>query len=225
MSEFWEFVKSIKPLLQSPYLLATDESGYPLNLALNYGYAPIGNRVEDYKPGWGTNYSLLLLIQNTYQGGVIHWRLVGGAVDAVVFHNFLKELVLPTNDKYYLLMDNAAFHKRPGKEKVKCKCEKKKKNSKEAPKIIAPPAPEYLASRNIETRFITPYFPQLNPAEELFNVIKGYVREREPRTEEDLRKFIADKINVLQKESLSKYFKDCLDYEFLLEGLETKSGN
>jgi transposase len=144
-------------------------------------------------------------------------------VDAVVFHNFLKELVLPTNDKYYLLMDNASFHKRPGKEKKKCKHEKR--NSKKARKIISPPAPEYLASRNIETRFITPYFPQLNPAEELFNVIKGYVREREPRTKEDLEKAIADKINVLQQEGLTKYFKDCLDYEFLLEGLETKSGN
>jgi|ERR1043166_4992623 hypothetical protein len=51
MPQFWKFIKKIKLLLKIPYLLATDESGFPLNLALPYGYAPIGERVEADKPG------------------------------------------------------------------------------------------------------------------------------------------------------------------------------
>ncbi|MEG7979122.1 MAG: transposase [Mollicutes bacterium UO1] len=41
----------MRPLLSTPYLLAFDESGFPLNLVLNYGYAPTGERVEADKPG------------------------------------------------------------------------------------------------------------------------------------------------------------------------------
>jgi hypothetical protein len=60
-----------KILLQSPYLLATDESGFPLNLAPRRGYAPKGQKVINHRPAWGTNYSLLLLIQNISRGGII----------------------------------------------------------------------------------------------------------------------------------------------------------
>jgi len=61
-----------KTLFQSPYLLATDESGFPLNLAPRRGYAPEGHKVISHRPAWGTNYSLLLLIQNTSRKGIIN---------------------------------------------------------------------------------------------------------------------------------------------------------
>jgi DNA-binding transcriptional regulator YiaG len=224
MPEFWKFIKRMQPLLKTSCLLAFDESGFPLNMAPTWGYAPIGERVEADKPGWGENCSLLLLIQNIGSKGVIHWKVVEGAVDALVFHNFLREIILPTNDEYHLLMDNVSFHKRVGKYR-----EYKEKDPSflnfpiEYQKTGLPPAPEYLASRNIKVKFITPYFPQLNPAEELFNVIKAYVREQEPRTYEKLKEVIAKKINMLQQQDLTKYFKDCLDYDFILESLE--SGN
>jgi len=48
-------------------------------------------------------------------------------------------------------------------------------------------------------------------------VIKGYVRSKEPKTEEELRKVINDKIGILQSEDLRKYFRDCLDFDFILK--------
>jgi hypothetical protein len=42
----------MKPLLESPYLLAFDESGFQLNMAPTWGYGPIGDRIDNaYKPG------------------------------------------------------------------------------------------------------------------------------------------------------------------------------
>jgi hypothetical protein len=48
-------------------------------------------------------------------------------------------------------------------------------------------------------------------------VIKHYVKSKEPKTEEELRKVIDYKIKLLQGEDLRKYFKDCLDFDFILK--------
>jgi len=151
--------------------------------------------------------------------------VVGGTVDALEFHNFLREVILPTNNKYHLLMDNVSFHKHVGKYKEYKEKDLSFRNFPiEYQKTGLPTAPKYLANRNIKAEFITPYFPQLNPVEELFNVIKAYVREQEPRTYEELKEVIAKKINILQGEDMSVYFKDCLDYDDILKNLEIKSG-
>ena len=77
-----------------------------------------------------------------------------------------------------------------------------------------------LKNKNIEPRFIVAANPWLNPIEEVFHVIKKYVESQEPRTYEELKKVISEKINELQEKGLTKYFKDCLDFDFIL-----KSGN
>ena len=67
--------------------------------------------------------------------------------------------------------------------------------------------------KNVELISLVSYFPQLNPTEELFNVIKGYVRKCRPRTKEDLRNSIARIVAKLNEEDLTKYFKDCLKFK------------
>ena len=57
--------------------------------------------------------------------------------------------------------------------------------------------------------------PYLNPVEEVFNVIRQYVRKQKPTTEEELRSAIAKIINILQEEDLTKYFRNCLDFDFI----------
>jgi hypothetical protein len=72
-------------------------------------------------------------------------------------------------------------------------------------------------NKNIEPRLIVSANPWLNPTEELFNVIKGEVRKCEPKTEEELRSCLTKIINILQGEDLRKYFKDCLDFDFIIK--------
>ncbi|CAG8541915.1 313_t:CDS:2 [Cetraspora pellucida] len=116
--------------------------------------------------------------------------LVKDTVNTEVFAKFLSRIELPSEGKYYLLLDNIRFHH---SKKVK----------------------ELLTNKNIEPKYIIASNPYLNPVEEVFNVIKQYVKKQRPRTEEELRKAISDKINDLQKEDLRKYFKDCLDFDFI----------
>ena len=158
------------------------------NLGLRYGYAPTRNRVQADKPGWGTNYSLISLLHNAEKNGVIHWEVTKGAVNTEIFYNFLNNVKLPTNEKYYLLMDNITFHK---SEKIK----------------------ELLKQKNIEPIYIVPYFPQLNPTEYFFNTVKQNVKKNKPRTSETLMDVLTKVINKIQGEDMTEYFKNCLNFK------------
>lgn len=188
MLEFWKFVNEIVPSLPPHRLLSLDETSFSLNMAFRYGYAPIGQRVQAYKPGRAKNYSLTSLIHNTEKNGIISCEVVEGAVDTEIFYNFISNVKLPTNEKYYLIMDNIRFHKN---ERIR----------------------ELLKQKNIVPIYIVPYFPQLNPTEEFFNTVKQYAKKWRPRSEEELISVLTKKITELQEEDMTKYFKNCLNFK------------
>ena len=154
LPEVIEFVERVKEL-SSRQLLSTDESGHPLNLASRRSWGLKGQKIVDFKPSYGTNYSLILLIRNIEKQGIIHWELVKNAVNTEIFTNFLSK---------------------------------------------------------IEPRYIIASNPCLNPVEEVFNVIKQYVRKQRPRNEEELFTVINEIVNILQKQDLRKYFWHCATY-------------
>ncbi|MCE8163705.1 MAG: IS630 family transposase [Candidatus Moeniiplasma glomeromycotorum] len=193
-SNFMEVIEFIEKVNELPprQLLATDESGYPLNLAPQRAWGLKGEKIVSYKSRWGKNYSLILVIRNVKKGGIIYWELIEETVNTDAFHNFLSNINLPANEKYYLLMDRVAFHKA---EKVN----------------------ELLKKKNIEPRLIVASNPWLNPTELVFNVIKQYVKSQEPETEKGLRSVISEKIVELQEEGMTKFFKECLNYDFIFK--------
>jgi len=171
-------------------ILSTDESDFPLNLTLRKEWNLKGQKIADFNKHYAINYSLILLIRNVENKGIIHAELCDGTVDTEVFINFLNNIELPTDEKYYLLLDRLSSHKA---EKVK----------------------ELLVSKNIEPRYIVACNPYLNLVEEVFNVIKSYVKSCRPTTEEELSDVLSKIIDILQKKDLRKYFKDCLDFDFV----------
>ena len=130
------------------------------------------------------------MVRNVEKVGIIHRDLVKDTVNTEIFADFLNNVKLPDEEKHYLLLDNIRFHH---SNKVK----------------------ELLTNKNIEPRYIVASNPYLNPVEEIFNVIKQYVRKQKPRTEEELRKLIGEKINKLEEGGLTRYFKNCLDFDFV----------
>lgn len=170
-------------------ILALDESGFLLNLAPRYGYAHQGRRVKSRKPGIrGDNHTLILLVQNVAKQGVIHHKVIKKGMKTQDFYDFLKEVKLPTDEEYYLLLDNLAVHR---SEKIK----------------------ELLKNKNIVPIYLPSYSPNLNPVEEMFNVVKGYVKRDKPRTGEQVNCAISQVVEKLQKQNLTKYFDDCLKKE------------
>ncbi|CAI2184389.1 814_t:CDS:1 [Funneliformis geosporum] len=79
--------------------------------------------------------------------------------NALDFYNFLKNIELPTNEKYYLLLDNSKIHY----------------TTKELRKLGLS-IKELAIQKNITLVYLPAYAPMMNPTELCINFIKGYVR-------------------------------------------------
>ncbi|CAI2162884.1 17008_t:CDS:1 [Funneliformis geosporum] len=182
-----EFQERLYPLLDLP-IMALDESSFPLNMTPRYGYSRKGTRANFYKTGKrGLSYTLILCIANVKKYGVVLYQIVKGGVDASVFHHFLSHEKISSEDKSYLILDNASIHHADWA----CK------------KLGLTSIRELLASKNIEPFYLPPYTPEMNPVECCFNFIKGQVRRQQPKTYEELELAIESALKPLHEKDLT----------------------
>ena len=145
-------------------LIAVDEAAFFLNHSRGYAWAEKGKRALVPRPGIrGKMKSLILAVSRE---GVVAWTLFEGAVTAERFVGFLD--LLPQDST--LLLDNASIHR----------------VTKSLSKKGLSTVPARAQQRRIELRYLPPYSPQLNPAELCFNLLRGRINGRMPRTEVDL---------------------------------------
>jgi hypothetical protein len=140
-------------------LLALDESGYHSNLARRRGWGIKGQKIDADKTGKkGFNHTLILLTRGlTKDDGIVYHDFIKGKVDAKTIYDFFEKIELPPSDtSYYLLLDNARIHYANRKRR----------------ELGLPNIKEQLVKKNIILEYLTPYFPQLNPVEKIFNVTK-----------------------------------------------------
>ena len=186
-----------------PYLLKIgakifflDESGFHFNMAPKKGYYFKGKRLFSQKPGnKGENQSLILLAQIANGEKIIHWRTVEGGVNSEKFHKFLSEFNPPNNGKKnVLIMDNLSSHRATDS------CRNKGLSTIE----------ELAKSKGIEVIFLPSYTPEINPIEEMNNIIKQHTRARQARNKEKLDSAIEEKIKVFKEESTVKYLNSSI---------------
>ena len=176
---------------------ALDECGFNLGEVPRYGYAHKDSRVVIKRPGKrGSNYTLILLIQNVKDKGVVHWKLIKGGAKSEDFHDFLAEVKFPTDKENNLLLDNAKIHHA----------------NQACIKTGRLPIKELAVKRNTILKYLVAYSPQLNPAELCFNFIRHHIEQCQARTEEKLKLAIEEAITLLQDQDLSEYFRHCWNY-------------
>jgi len=125
-----------------------DETGSSLNLSLDYGRSPKGERVNDEKPTapGETVSTAAVLTENGIEAECLYF----GTLTAKRFITYLEVYVLAllVGGKV-LIMDNHPVH-----------CAKAVKR--------------FLEDHNVSFAFLPPYSPELNPIEEAFSKIKHY---------------------------------------------------
>lgn len=98
--------------------------------------------------------------------------------DAVNFQIFLNEFSAQNPDEFKIMvLDNGAFHKA---------------KSLEIPK-------------NIALIFLPPYSPDLNPAENIWGILKRKFTNRLFKTLDEVSAFITDKIQILTNDRIKKH--------------------
>lgn len=131
-----------------------DESGFNLHLRRRQGRSHRGQLVQQLVPQTrGTNISLIMAINNNE---VLYCKCVTGAVNALVFKEFLQSLLMICrnkfeNESFTFFADNAKIHHS---------------------NIVR----EFLLSENLNLQFLSPYSYMLNPIEFSFSKIKAMVR-------------------------------------------------
>ncbi len=163
-------------------ILFLDESGFNLHTSTNYGYSGVNEDAFMFQPASkGQNISLCAIIANN---GVQHFKLIDGSYNRKNFVSFLNEChqrgVFENNP--ILVMDNVRFHH----------CHE---------------IGNYLDSINVESIYLPPYSPDLNPIENVFSCTKERLNVIRPRAtrRDELKRNITEVVENLGE--LREYYR------------------
>ncbi|TPR10100.1 RNase H family protein [Aspergillus niger] len=157
-----EYIHEISEF-KSYQLVFVDESGCDKRIGFRRtGWAPSGIApVQVSRFHRDKRYQILPAYS---QDGVVLFRIFNGTTDAVVFEEFIEDLLRYCRkypeERSVLVMDNAAFHH---SERVEQLCSEK----------------------GVKLIFLPPYSPDLNPIEEFFAELKAFIRRHWYLYEED----------------------------------------
>ena len=163
-----------------------DETGSSLNMNLDYGRSPKGERVQDEKPtapGVTINTAAVLTRHGIEAAGLFR-----GALTAKRFIAYLETYVLDILVfGMVLIMDNHPVH-------------------------CAKSVQRFLDGKKVPYAYLPPYSPELNPIEEAYSKIKHYIRKCKPRTEETLFETIRNAIATITEDDVIGYVNHAEEY-------------
>lgn len=160
-----------------------DESGSNIAMTRPYGRAAPGERVGDCVPqNYGENISMLCCLSLS---GVSAPMTIDGAVDSLVFLEYVKQLLVPMLEKGDLvIMDNLSAHKAKG-------------------------VREAIEGCGARLVYLPPYSPDLNPIEKCWSKIKTYLRAAKARTREALEAALKAALLTVTAEDAAGWFESC----------------
>jgi transposase len=200
-------------ILSSPNCLAMDEFGTNLGEAPRYAYSRRGLRAIVPRPGKrGSNHTLFLCVRYVEKQAVVSYKLIKNekkkikdektgkerikkGTDALDFYNFLKDIELPTNETYYLLLDNSKIH-----------------YTTDRLRELGLSIEELARQKNIILVYLPSSSPQINPTELCFNTARHLTEKFQSRSDEELNINVVKIINILNQKNLTEYFRHCRDY-------------
>lgn len=217
-----QFIRDKYWLYSYSHCFALDEFGFHLNEAFRRVCFRKGCRAKIIQPGEkGCHYTVILCVQNLAGQGKIKvsYKPIKNVIKktkkknketekkgtkAVDLHDFLAGVNFPNN--CYILLDNAKIH-----HAVKS-CIKEGRL----------PIKELAIKKGIILEYLPSHAPMINPAEFCINFIKGFIRRKQPRTDEEVKTVVSEAMNVLQQKDLTEFFLHCRD--ILNVKLNHKSG-
>ncbi|CAG8610643.1 11330_t:CDS:2 [Ambispora gerdemannii] len=164
------------------------------------------------RKGRSANYTLILCVRNVKKKAVVSYRLfenekkkikdaktgkvsIKKGTDAIDFYNFLKNIELPTNEQYYLLLDNSKIHK----------------TTKELEELGLS-MEELARQKNITLVYLPRYTPELNPIELCFNTVRYFTKNLPTDNEGELEESIDKIIDMINQKDLTKYLRHCQEF-------------
>ena len=160
-----------------------DEAGSTISMTRLYGRAARGERIYEPTPqNYGENITMLACLS---ADGISAPMTVEGAVDGLVFLEYVKQVLAPTlltGD--VVIMDNLGAHKVKG-------------------------VAEAIAARGARVIYLPPYSPDLNPIEKCWSKIKTYLRAAKARTRPALEEALKQALLLVTESDARGWFASC----------------
>jgi len=178
-----KFLKTIKEIPLNK-IISIDESHFNNEITSNYGWSIKGKQI--FKKIYikiKKRYTLICAVSNKK---VVHYKIIDGSSNAIIFKNFLEELNNKTSNNKYLLLDNARIHHS---------------------KIVK----EYMEHISHKLIYNAPYSPEYNPIEKVFSKIKTLVRQKSNNgIPKKLQNNIKYSLKKITSSDLTNYFNKSL---------------
>jgi len=160
-----------------------DEAGSSIAMTRLYGRAQPGQRVVETVPqNYGENVSMLAAIS---VAGVSAPMTITGAVDGLVFLEYVKQVLCPTlAEGEVVVMDNLSAHKIAGVRQA-------------------------IEERGAKLLYLPPYSPDLNPIEKCWSKIKTHLRKAKARTYEALTAALKEALLTITTADIRGWFASC----------------
>ena len=164
-------------------LVFVDEMGTNTSLYPVYAWAPIGRRAYCWVPrNRGKNTTLLSSMSLRGMGASL---AVEGPIDREVFEAYVERVLGPTlRAGQVVVMDNLSAHK-----------------GERARMLIE--------HRGCRLLYLPPYSPDLNPIEEAFGKIKGFLRKAQARTRAALLEAMGRALSAVSGHDARGFFDHC----------------
>ena len=164
-------------------LVFVDEMGTHTSLAPLYAYSLRGHRAYAKVPrNRGPNTTLLSSMSVEGMGPSL---VVEGSINREVFEAYIERVLAPTlGPGRVVVMDNLSAHK---SNKTR----------------------ELIEARGCKLLYLPPYSPDLNPIEEAFSKIKGFLRRAQARTREALVEAMGVAISAVGGQDTEGFYEHC----------------
>ena len=162
-------------------IISIDEVSFDTNLYPNYGWSKKGTRLFAEINASRKRYTVICAVSNKT---IIGYKIVRGSANAVIFLDFIKNILKNVKNKY-ILLDNARIHHT---------------------KIVK----EYMNTITNKLLFNVPYYPEFNPIEKVFSIIKPFVRSFKDN-ENNLLINIQESFNQVSDTHLKSFYKQSLE--------------
>jgi len=142
------FARDTSTLYDPERVVSIDESSFYFDMKPSYGRCPRAERLRvPARPGGRTRWSLIMAVTDQK---VVGWKLIKGAVNSVLFAEFMQ--TLDTDQRDVVLLDNLSSH---------------------GTTLVL----DTMAERGLTPCFLPPYTPDFQPIEHCFFVVKNAFRK------------------------------------------------
>jgi transposase len=175
-----EAFRAVMKTLPVEQVVVLDEIGTRIGMVPLYARAPRGRRAFDHAiQNYGRNVTLLASL--TVEG-MQAAMTVEGAVDAVVFEAYVREVLVPTlHPGQMVILDNLSSHKSDA--------------------VV-----DLLTQAGCQVLFLPAYSPDMSPIEEAFSKFKAFLRRCRCRTLPALIRAIAQGLDKITAEDAKGWF-------------------